>query len=171
MRLLVIRHAIAEERAAAEKAGRPDAERALTKAGRRKMQGAAEGLRRVEKRVDVLGSSPLVRAQQTAEIVGAAYGKLAVATVDALKPGKSVKGVLGWVQGQPDDATVALVGHEPQLGILIGWLLTGQRQQAFIDFGKGSACLLEFVDGVQAGRAKLLWMLKPGQLRRLGEKM
>src|SRR5688572_30840239 len=133
MRVLIIRHAIAEERA---DSGKGDEARALTDDGRRKMHEAAEGLRRVVKKIDVLASSPLVRAVQTAEIVGTVYDGKKVVRVDALKPGNALKGVLQWVQGQPGDATVALVGHEPQLGMLVSWLLSGQ-QRSFVDMRKG----------------------------------
>ena len=111
MRLLLIRHAIAEDAAA----GQTDAQRALTAAGKKKMRRTAEGLREIVGQIDTLGSSPLVRAMQTAEIVSDVYDKLAVAKVDALKPGKPLKSVLSWLQAQPADATVALVGHETQM--------------------------------------------------------
>src|SRR6478609_2448758 len=115
MQLVIIRHGIAvePEEAAKEKLG--DAERPLTKSGRKKMRAAAEGLARVIDRIDVLAGSPLVRAQETAEIVAEAYDGMKVATIDELKPGKPVKLVLQWLQGQPADATIAIVGHEPQL--------------------------------------------------------
>ena len=163
MRVLIIRHAVAEERADGG-----DEARALTGDGRRKLRAGAGGLRRLVKRIDVLASSPLVRAVQTAEILSKAYGGKKVVRVDVLKPGKPLKGVLQWVQGQPGDATVALVGHEPQLGMLVSWLLSGERR-SFVPMRKGSACLLEFAEQVTPGSGKLLWMLKPSQLRDLGE--
>ena len=163
MRVLVIRHAIAED----PRDGQSDAERALTKAGRRKMREAAAGLRRVVEHIDVLGASPLVRAAQTAEIVSKAYDGLAVSVVEALKPGKPLKSVLQWIQGHPADATVALVGHEPQLGLLVSWLLSGEQRRSFVRFRKGGACLLSFDESVKAGTAMLEWMLKSSEMRDL----
>src|SRR5687768_2496732 len=119
MRVLIIRHGIAEDRAAFAKRGEGDEGRPLTDAGRRKMRDAAAGLTRAVKRIDVLGSSPLVRAMQTADIVSKACGGNKVLKTDVLEPGKPLRGVLGWLQGQSADATVALVGHEPQLGMLV----------------------------------------------------
>jgi phosphohistidine phosphatase len=132
------------------------------------MRSGARGLAHVMDHIDVLASSPLVRAQQTAEIVAGAYGALVVSTIDALKPGKPVKSVLRWLQGQPADATIAVVGHEPQLSMLISYLLAGERKTSFVEVGKGSACLMEFEEAVRAGGATLRWMLKPSQLRDLG---
>jgi phosphohistidine phosphatase len=163
MRLVVIRHAIAEE----TRAGQADAERALTKAGRRKMCEAAAGLRLLLGEIDALGSSPLLRAMQTADILRKTYDGLTIATVDALKPGKPLKAVLQWVQGLPADSTVALVGHEPQLGLLVSWLLSGEQRRSFVQFRKGGACLLSFEKTVKAGNATLEWTLKPSQMRNL----
>ena len=175
MRLIVVRHAIAQERQETAKAGRADAERRLTRAGRARMRAGAAGLARLVERIDVLAASPLVRAAQTAEIVRKAFdgrgsggGGPAVARVTALSPGKPVDAVLHWLQGQRADATIAIVGHEPQLGRLVSWLLSGEQQRAFVELKKGSACLLEFEGMVKAGAATLLWMIKPSQLRRIG---
>jgi phosphohistidine phosphatase len=167
VRLLVIRHAIAEE--LGDDDGRTDAERQLTKRGRKRMREAARGLRRVVDRLDVLAASPLVRAKQTAEVVSRAYGGMRVTEVEALA-NKPVTDVLRWMQGQAttDDLTVALVGHEPQLGMLVSWLLSGERR-SFVTCRKGGACLLDFGKGVKSGRAKLLWMLTPSSLRKLGK--
>ena len=167
MRLVIIRHAIAVELDESSKQKLSDAERPLTKPGRKKMCAAARGLAQVIDHIDVLASSPLVRAQQTAEIVAEAFDGLKIATVDELKPGKPAKAVLQWLQGQPADATIAVVGHEPQLGMLISYLLAGDRKRAFVDVRKGSATLLEFPEQVKAGGAMMQWMLKPSQLRDL----
>lgn len=168
MRVLVIRHAIAEDRRDFAKTGREDGARPLTKAGRAKMRQGAAGLRKLVPHVNVLAASPLARAIETAEIVAKAFGGLRVAQVAALTPSKPVNTLLHWLQGQPAGATIALVGHEPHLGVFVSWLLTG-LQESFVEMKKGSACLLDFQKDVKPGRAKLLWALKPGQLRELGK--
>ena len=65
-------------------------------------------------------------------------------------------------------STVALVGHEPQLGLFVSWMLTG-LQESFVQMKKGGACLLELKEQVWPGRGRLLWSLAPAQLRALGE--
>jgi phosphohistidine phosphatase len=169
MQLVIIRHAIAVEPEEVEKGKLSDAERPLTKAGKKKMRAASKGLTRVIDRIDLVAASPLVRAQETAEIVAEAFDGMKVSTIDELKPGKPVKAILQWLQGQPADATIAVVGHEPQLGMLISHLLAGERKRSFVEVRKGSATLLEFPEQVKAGGAVLQWMLKPSQLRDLGE--
>jgi len=69
LRVLVVRHGVAEDPAAFAKSGRPDAARPLTKAGRRKMRQAARGLACLVPRLDRLATSPFARTVETAEIV------------------------------------------------------------------------------------------------------
>ena len=69
MKLLLIRHAIAEEREDFEKTGKDDRLRPLTDEGRKKMKQAARGLKEVVPHVDLLATSPLTRAAQTGAIL------------------------------------------------------------------------------------------------------
>lgn len=168
MKLLVIRHAVAEDRDAFAVTGQPDARRPLTDDGRKKMKGAARGLKRVVDRIDVLATSPLLRAAQTAELVSKAYGGLETRTVDELSPERRPDELLGWLRGHQLGDTVAVVGHEPHLGFLVGWLLTG-RNDSFVEFRKGGAALLEFDDPPSGGNAVLSWAMPPRLLRWLGK--
>src|SRR4051812_3600232 len=74
MRLLLIRHGIAEDREAFAKKGEDDFLRPLTPAGKRKMKEGAKGLRKLFPKLDLIATSPLKRAVQTATIVYDAYG-------------------------------------------------------------------------------------------------
>jgi phosphohistidine phosphatase len=170
MKLLVIRHAVAEDRDAFAATGLPDGQRPLTDDGRKRMRRAARGLRTVAPRIDVLATSPLVRAAQTAEIVARAYGgDLAIRTVDELSPERRPDELLGWLRSHQPGETVAVVGHEPHLGFLAGWLLTG-RNDSFVELRKGGALLLDFDDPPSGGNAVLAWALPPRILRALGTK-
>ena len=77
--------------------------------------------------------------------------------------------MLTWLQGQGKDQTIAVVGHDPHLGIFVSWALTG-LQESFVELKKGSSCMLRFDDDLKPGRAKLVWLLQPGQLRALARK-
>ena len=165
MKLLVIRHAIAEEREEFAFTGRPDSERPLTKEGRDRMRRAAEGLANVVDSIDVLATSPYTRAAQTAAVV-AEEMDVAPVEVPELTPEHAPDDLLPWLRAQGDEATVAVVGHEPHLGFLVGWLLTG-RHESFVELKKGAAVMLEFDDPPAAGNATLLWALAPAQLRAL----
>lgn len=164
MKLLVIRHGVAEDRDAFAVTGQPDSQRPLTDRGRKKMKRAARGLQRLVSGIDVLATSPLLRAGQTAEIVSREYGGVETRIVEELSPERRPDELLGWLRSHGLGDTVAVVGHEPHLGFLAGWLLTG-RNDAFVAFKKGGAALLEFDDPPSGGNAVLRWALPPKPLR------
>jgi phosphohistidine phosphatase len=168
MELLVIRHGVAESREAFAATGKDDAERPLTEEGRRDMKRAAKGLRRVVRSIDVLGSSPLVRAMQTANIVAEQYGEIAVSTVSSLVPDSQLDAFVSWLRHQRPAKVVAVVGHEPHLSMLVTWLLTGLAESR-VRLRKGGACLLEFSGHPDAGGGVLSWALTPSILRLLAD--
>ena len=81
MRLLIVRHAIAEDRVAFAATGKDDDERPLTEEGRSRMEQGARGLRQLVPALDLVATSPLVRAVQTAEILAGAYEGVAIEQV------------------------------------------------------------------------------------------
>ena len=166
MRLVVIRHAIAETREQFAVSGQDDDLRPLTEEGRRKMREAAKGLHRVVGQIDLLATSPLVRAAQTAAIVAAEYDDIGVVTESALEPEGELGAVLSWLRAQENAEVVAIVGHEPHLGVLVTWLLTGVASPR-LPMRKGGACLLEFGRRPAKGEATLHWALTPSLLRRI----
>jgi phosphohistidine phosphatase len=166
MRLLLIRHAIAEDRDAFAHGGRPDAERPLTDAGRKKMRRNARGLHAVVGELDLLATSPFTRARETAELVSEAFPDLTVTDAPALAHGGSPDELLAWLLRQRAER-VALVGHEPDLGTLIAWLVTGDATP-FVTLRKGGACLLTFEGPPGPGLAELRWVLTPKLLSRFG---
>jgi phosphohistidine phosphatase len=165
LRVVVVRHGIAEVPSTGNDC-KPDAERALTRRGIRKMRKGARGMAVMLPALEAIASSPLTRAMETAEIISKAFKNSPITPLVSLAPGKPPGPVVDWLRQQPRGATVALVGHEPDVGQLVTWLLTGLRQSV-IPMKKGGACLLEFSQEVKPGRAKLTWALRPGQLRRL----
>jgi phosphohistidine phosphatase len=166
MQLLVVRHAIAEDKEAFAKTGRPDTERPLTRRGRKIMATVASGLRREVKSIDVIATSPLVRAAQTAAIVAKEFDEMPVDTVSALTPENAPRAFAAWLATQQRVEVVAIVGHEPHLGVLVTWLLSGLTT-SHVEFEKGGACLLE-IDGEPGARcATLRWSLPPSVLAKL----
>jgi phosphohistidine phosphatase len=164
VKLLLIRHAIAEEREEFAQTGEPDEKRPLTDRGRKKMKRVASGLADVVDKVDLIASSPLTRALETAEILAKRFPDSVTTTVGALEPVQSYETFLEWLQRLEGVETVAAVGHEPHLSGLAAWLLTGNGKSLF-EMKKGGACLLEFEGVPQAGSAQLSWLMTPGQLR------
>lgn len=170
MNLLVVRHAIAEDKDVFARTGRSDDLRPLTDDGRAKMRRAADGLRSVAPEVDLVATSPLVRAKETAEIVAGAFDVDEVVTIEALRPEAPYEELAAWAAAKDGGAgakAIAIVGHEPHLSGLVTWLMTGFNDSR-LDLKKGAAVLLSFDDGVRRGEGTLLWALTPGQMRRLG---
>ncbi|HJU73870.1 MAG TPA: phosphohistidine phosphatase SixA [Gemmatimonadaceae bacterium] len=169
MQLLVIRHAIAEDRDEFAESGQDDSERPLTRVGRRRMRRNARGLRRIGPTLDVIATSPFVRAAETARIVANTLGyKSEIVTVDALTPEQAPEALLSWLMTHPAEANVAVVGHEPHLGRLVTWLMTGVTD-AHVVFKKGGACLLDLGVRPSAGGALMHWLLTPSHLRAIGD--
>lgn len=166
MQILIVRHAIAEDREAFAEKSNDDEQRPLTKKGKERMREGARGLRRVVERLDVLAHSPLVRARQTADILAKALKPERHVEVPELAPGFGPTAVTDWLQQLAPEATVCLVGHEPDLSELVAWLTCG-RAAGFIELKKGSACLLDCPRNVERDTATLLWALAPRQMRLL----
>jgi phosphohistidine phosphatase len=61
---------------------------------------------------------------------------------------------------------VAVVGHEPHLGTLVTWLLTGVAEPR-VPLRKGGACLVDFTRRPGRGGGTLRWSLTPSMLRRM----
>ncbi len=166
MRLLLVRHAIAEDQENFARTGKDDRLRPLTDEGRKKMKQAARGLRSLVPEIDLLATSSLTRAAQTGAILDSVYGGIDVVEIDELSPETTPEQFLRWLRQQKGDL-LAAVGHEPSLSQILGWLLTGTDRRLFA-FRKGGACLLDFPDEPAGGTATLLWALTPAQLRKLG---
>lgn len=166
MKLLLIRHAIAEEREDFARTGKDDRLRPLTDDGRKKMRQAARGLREIVPEIDLLATSPLTRAAQTGAILDTVYGGLKEVEIDELSPEAAPKDFLRWLRKQKAASTVAAVGHEPSIGLILSWLVTGSEIR-FFAFRKGGACLLEFAEEIGTGSATLVWALTPAILRGL----
>jgi phosphohistidine phosphatase len=158
MRVFIIRHAIAADRAP----GVVDDERRLTKRGKKRFRGAARGLARLYPPPSALVSSPLVRARQTARIAARAWDRLKVRRDDALAGG-SVEDVLTLLARFPASDAVALVGHEPQLSELLAHLV-GSNDAARLAFKKGGVAVVDLPEGTRSV-GRLAAFLPPGVLR------
>lgn len=127
--IYLLRHGNAEDGGP----GLPDHERALTDDGWKRLRKAAVVWRRLVPTPDVILVSPLRRALQTAEVFAEAVaftGELQVA--DALIPNGAPSVALSMLEAEALSHTgsVAVIGHEPHLGYLLGCLLTGHPRQS-----------------------------------------
>lgn len=167
MDVLVVRHGVALDRVEAASQGVTDAERPLTADGQRRLKGVARGLSKRVPEVDVLLSSPLLRARQTAEILRERYRGLGCIESEALLPDAEPQALAQVLNEHGSARVVAVVGHEPHLSGWVGWSLMGE-QRSIVELRKGGACLLRFEGGLSAGGGRLHWLMTPALARRLG---
>ncbi len=165
MQVILIRHGKAEDAAEWAREHSTDVKRPLTRKGEREMADAAEGLAELVETIDVLASSPLTRAIQTAEIVGVAYGGLEIVVCDELKPGRKPELLMRWLRERGKAKVVAVVGHEPGLSRCAGYMLGGAAKSV-VEMKKGGACLIKFEGEPAAGRGVMKWLMSGGQLKR-----
>lgn len=132
MEVYLIRHGIAAEKGTYA----DDEQRPLIKKGQDKTAQVAQRLVSLGLKFDLLLSSPLVRAYQTAEILQQAGLAKTIETFAPLKPDGAIakhgrSPIAEWVewlqqyQVQHPDAKIALVGHQPDLGNWAEMLLWG----------------------------------------------
>jgi phosphohistidine phosphatase len=169
MRLLMMRHGIA---APLGDGVESDAQRPLSDEGRQKTRAAAQGLLIYEPQLDLIASSPLLRARQTADIVRDRYSKIACARKASpqIWPELETAGYTGMMQRLQNvdpNATVLCTGHEPGLSRFVAQLLTGSPDGLQVEFKKASVCALELDYAFDTPHATLLYHLTPKQLRLL----
>ena len=161
--LYLVRHAIAAERG---EAWPEDSARPLTSKGIARMRQIVRGLRDLDVALDIVLTSPLLRATQTADLlVDGLKPSPALAVVPALAPGASPPQVADALEQFRKARRIALVGHEPGLGELAAWLV-GAR--APFPFKKGGVCRIDVTSLLPAGSGQLVWMATPRMLRALG---
>lgn len=124
MWIYLLRHGIAED----HRPGLADEDRALTDVGRQRLERAGAAWRELVPTPDIVVTSPLKRARQTADAFVAAVGFDADVRVDeGLVPGARTADAVTLLEGELLSRTgsVALIGHEPHLGYLLGSLVSG----------------------------------------------
>lgn len=158
MRLLLIRHADAGDRDAAQ--WPDDTHRPLTPRGERRHRKVSKRLRKLGLVPTLLLTSPWRRAWQTAEITAEEVNCPAPVATEALATPPTIARIGSAIGSRPPDAVVALVGHEPWLSELAARLLTGKADGMAIDFPKSGVLGLS-MDSIGAGTAELEFFLRP----------
>lgn len=144
------------------KAGQPrphdDDARELTPKGVAALRAAGPLWQRLQARPDVVVSSPLPRALQTAQLFVEAVGLgNEPVTDDRLRPGAAWSDLAEVVAEHPEAERIMLVGHDPDLSSAVEEL-TGA---AAVRLRKGGLAAVEFDDTPRPGAGELAWLLDP----------
>lgn len=150
MKVYLVRHG---EAASSE----TNPERSLTHTGRENTQRIANFIGRPCLKVKAIEHSGKLRAQETADILGASVeSEEGVAKADGLAPNDDVEPWVGQLTRAEGD--LMLVGHLPFMGRLASALLTGSNDPVFVDFKPSSILCLERTN---EGTWYISWLISP----------
>ena len=157
--LYLIRHGLAGEHGSHH----PDEERPLTSEGQKKTRQVAKHLRDLEVRFDLVLTSPLVRAQQTAEILIDVGLSKRLEQASSLAPGGNLQAWVEWLQTweRSPQRSLALVGHEPSLSQWAETLIWGQFKGAIVLKKAGVIGLSLPTEGNPIAQSSLVWLAPP----------
>jgi phosphohistidine phosphatase len=161
MIIYFLRHASAGERVLNPK---KDEKRALDKDGIDQCGYVGRALTALDVQVDVMISSPLKRATQTASLVGNEIGyegKLQIET--ALRPAATIADFRRLLEKYSKSESMMVVGHNPNLSQFLGAVIAESGVEASIDLKKGAVARVE----MHRSSGTLLWCLTPKILRSL----
>ena len=159
MILYFLRHGVAGNR---EDWKGDDALRPLTKKGMKNMVSQAKTIDEMDLELDVIITSPLARAFQTADIVADELDMGDKLVQDErLGPGFGSDDLVEILQSHPEASNILLVGHEPDFSQTISALIGGSR----LVVKKGG---LARVDVISADplQGELVWLLPPSAMIR-----
>ena len=155
MEIYILRHGIAEE----GKAGAPDADRALTDAGREKLRAVLEQAREAGVKPSLILSSPYRRALQTAHMAGQVLACHKIVESEVLIPGSAPKAIWEAICARRRERALLLAGHEPVLSLTVGYLLGVPALQ--VDLKKAALVRIDQDSFTGPPRGVLKWMLTP----------
>jgi phosphohistidine phosphatase len=169
MKLLLLRHGAAVDASAV---GGSDEARTLSEEGRVQVTRTARALKQIGLGMERAISSPLPRALETAELTAAEWAFAGtVHTDDRLRPGATVESLLRIMAALVGDGDTLLVGHNPDLELMLRWLVS-TGGQANVEMKKGSLAVVRVDGGARGmqspGCGDLLALYPSKPLARLG---
>jgi phosphohistidine phosphatase len=156
MEIYILRHGIAED----GQAGQPDAERALTPEGKKKLRNVLRVAAKAGVAPSLILTSPYRRALQTAEIAAEVLDyKGDLLRTKALEPGSEPHAVWEEIRVHKDEANILLAGHEPLFSRLTAYLLGCPNLK--VDYKKGALACVQIDRFPAEPHGVLRWMLTP----------
>ena len=161
MIIYFLRHASAGESLMNPK---KDEKRALDKDGIEQCGYVGRGLTALEAQVDVIISSPLKRATQTASLVGNEMGYEGKLQIEAaLRPQATFADFRKMLEKYSRQESIMVVGHNPNLSQFLGAVICESGCEASVDLKKGAVARVE----MRRSSGTLQWCITPKTLRTL----
>jgi phosphohistidine phosphatase len=161
MFIYFVRHASAGEHLTNPK---KDEKRALDKEGVEQCGYVGRALAALDAQVDVIVSSPLKRATQTASLVGNEIGYETKLQIDsALRPEASFSDFRKLVEKYARQEAIMVVGHNPNLSQFLGAIISDSGCEASVELKKGAVAKVE----MRRSSGTLQWCLTPKAVRTL----
>lgn len=159
--LIIVRHAVAEDREDFKKTGLPDAKRPLTDKGIKKFRKISQWLSAQADAVDFLCESPLTRSKQTVDILADELDfkkRIVLSELDPAHPPETICKKLDSLKWK----RAVICGHEPHLSHLICYI-TGISVKHYAEFEmkKGGVSSFLLKEPLTEKRAKLQWLVTP----------
>jgi phosphohistidine phosphatase len=161
MIIYFLRHASAGEHFVNPK---KDEKRALDKEGIEQCGYVGRALAAIEAQVDVIVSSPLKRATQTASLVGNEMGYEGKLQVEAaLRPAATFADFRKMLEKYSRQESIMVVGHNPNLSQFLGAVISESACEASVELKKGAVARVE----MRRNSGTLQWCWTPKALRTL----
>jgi phosphohistidine phosphatase len=161
MFLYFLRHASAGQRLISPK---KDEKRGLDKDGIEQCGYIGRALASLGVGVEVIVSSPLKRATQTASLVGNEMGHEGKLVIEnGLRPQASFADFQKMLEKYARQDSVLLVGHNPNLREFLGRVISDSGCEAVVDLKKGAVAKVE----MRRNTGSLSWCITPRILRTL----
>jgi phosphohistidine phosphatase len=141
VKLIFIRHGLAEGHFSQNQDA--DFERNLTEEGIKRLIKTFKLFKKSEQKIDVIFSSPLARAIQTAELLWDFYREADLELMADLDILDDPLHLVEYISFLPADGCYAFVGHDPHLTTVIASLLALHPEHDFMTIKKGGICVLE----------------------------
>lgn len=164
MNLYLVRHA---EAVAVGGSILRDADRSLSLRGEEDSALMGRSLARLDPNVDIVITSPLVRAKQTGEIMGEELSDHALFHIsEHLAPGFSHTALLEELIDLSGGGSIVAVGHQPDISMFISYLIA-DKTHAAVAMEAGAIAFVRVQNIAGRVESQLRWLLTPGAVKSL----
>ena len=168
MELFILRHGEAGKRLSSTIG---DKTRPLTSTGKAEVMEEAKALKRIGIKFNLIVTSPLKRAYETANIVANIYKKKNILKVwNELAPEGSITDVLHKISQLGQESSILMVGHEPQLSeITKGIIHKDKTGSCNIVLKKAGLVRINILKSNPSPKGELRWLLTPRILKAIAK--